>query len=79
MQRLVGRLRMLEEDHHPDGWPAVQMKDISALCDFIEGKERALLDFQGACEDRVEALARRVGRLEGMIAALTGIKPWKDE
>lgn len=29
-------LRSLEADHAPDGWPAVQMKQISALCDEVE-------------------------------------------
>jgi hypothetical protein len=33
---LVSMMRLLEQDHDPDGWPAVQMKDISALCDAIE-------------------------------------------
>ena len=36
VERIVMRCRTLEEDHHPDGWPAVQMKDITALCDEVE-------------------------------------------
>ena len=36
VQRIVSRMRLLEKDHDPDGWPAVQMKDISALCDLLE-------------------------------------------
>ena len=30
---LLGRMRLLEQDHGPDDWPAVQMRDITALCD----------------------------------------------
>ncbi len=29
-------LRALEADHAPDGWPAVQMRDISALLDEVD-------------------------------------------
>src|SRR5690554_207214 len=29
-------MRSLEQDHEPDGWPAVQMRDLSALCDLVE-------------------------------------------
>ena len=36
-QDIVSRMRALEADHKPDGWPAVQMCDISTLCDIIEG------------------------------------------
>ena len=32
---LLGRMRLLEQDHGPDGWPAVQMRDITALCDAV--------------------------------------------
>lgn len=34
--KLIAKMRMLESDHEPDGWPAVQMQEISALCDTIE-------------------------------------------
>ena len=30
---LLGRMRLLGQDHGPDDWPAVQMRDITALCD----------------------------------------------
>lgn len=33
---LIERMRLLEVDHEPDGWPAVQMRDISALCDELD-------------------------------------------
>ena len=33
---LIERMRLLEVDHTPVGWPAVQMQDITALLDTIE-------------------------------------------
>jgi hypothetical protein len=40
---LVTRLRMLEIDHGPDGWPAIKMKDVSALLNILQGHRNALL------------------------------------
>jgi len=34
--KLVERLRSLEQDHEPHGWPAIQMRDISALLDMVQ-------------------------------------------
>lgn len=34
---LVKRMRLLQIDHEPEGWPAVKMRDISALCDALDG------------------------------------------
>ena len=39
---LVARMRSLEVDHEPDGWPAVRMKEVSALCYEIERLRAAL-------------------------------------
>lgn len=33
---IVEEMRGFEADHEPDGWPAVKMKQVSALCDEIE-------------------------------------------
>ena len=46
---LVERLRLLEADHEPDGWPAVQLRDITALCSEIDRLRAALLRC-GRCE-----------------------------
>ena len=35
-KKLLARMRALEADHSPDGWPAVQMRDITALCDAVD-------------------------------------------
>lgn len=34
---LLKRMKALEEDHEPNGWPAVQMRDITELRQMIEG------------------------------------------
>ena len=36
---LIECMRLLEKDHRPDGWPTVQMQDITLLCDRIEALE----------------------------------------
>ena len=33
---LIADVRNMELDHEPDGWPAVRMRDVSALADEIE-------------------------------------------
>ena len=35
-RELIERLRGFEVDHSPDGWPAIRMREISAMCDAIE-------------------------------------------
>lgn len=39
---LLGRLRSLENDHGPDGFPAVRMRDITRLCLFCDEVRRTL-------------------------------------
>lgn len=41
-QELIERMRGFEIDHDPDGWPAIRMRDISAMCDAIESLLNAL-------------------------------------
>lgn len=36
IDEVIARMRLLEVDHDPDGWPAVQMRDISELLSEIE-------------------------------------------
>ena len=35
VESLIASMRLLEKDHAPEGYPAVQMREISALCDAI--------------------------------------------
>lgn len=43
---LLERMRLLESDHPPDGWPAVRMRDVSALCDEIDRLRAAIEHIQ---------------------------------
>lgn len=36
LANLIDRLRSFEQDHGPNGWPAIQMRDISALLDVVQ-------------------------------------------
>lgn len=38
-KQLVDQVRVMEIDHHPDGWPAVKMGFISELADSIEAAQ----------------------------------------
>ena len=65
---IVEEMRGFEIDHKPDGWPAVRMRQISALCDEVE-RLRA---------DAVEADAlreRMAGILSRTAVALRGPEP----
>lgn len=66
---LIERLRLLEQDHEPDGWPAVRMRDITALLDAIEAarEDAARLDwldsFADSCEYRISEYFGSAGRI----------------
>jgi hypothetical protein len=51
MNNLIHRMRTFELDHAPDGWPAVQMRDITALCDALEDAIHALTAIRAAAEN----------------------------
>jgi len=51
INKIIESCRLLEQDHEPDGYPAIQMKDISLLCDAVEKAIPALDRLQ----DRLEA------------------------
>jgi hypothetical protein len=40
----IKRLREFESDHDPDGWPAIQMQDITLLLNIIEREQEILVD-----------------------------------
>ena len=40
---LLDRVKLLEDDHDPEGWPAVQMKDITVMRKEIEDMQGLLL------------------------------------
>lgn len=36
ISNLIAKCRIMEHDHYPYGWPAIQMIDVTMLCDEIE-------------------------------------------
>ena len=65
-------LRGFELDHSPDGWPAIRMRDISAMCNAIESllaenerlkhnltsTEQTMREYQELAAKRLEELAK---------------------
>lgn len=71
---LITRLRSLETDHKPEGWPAIQMRDVSALLDAIEALEAEVERWKGI--DRI-AIERgdEIIKLRAQLAAAQGQEP----
>jgi hypothetical protein len=61
VDKLLKRMRLLEIDHEPDGWPAVQMKDISKLCNLVENAVPSI-DLLQARFERGQKLAMQDGK-----------------
>jgi len=51
VEELLDFMRGLTVDHEPEGWPAVQMKDITALVDLVDQSIPSL----DLLEDRLRA------------------------
>jgi len=51
---ILARIRALEADHAPDGWPEVQMRDLTAMRDEIDHL-RAALDHAWSALDDLKA------------------------
>ena len=62
---IVARLSGMSADHGPDGWPAVQMRDITALCDEVT-RLRAALAQAGAVREPVASVSRS-NDMEGLV------------
>jgi hypothetical protein len=55
VQLIVGRVRELEIDHEPEGWPAVKMKMLSRMADEIERLNAALQQIASLRTDQTAA------------------------
>ena len=78
---IVEEMRGFAEDHEPDGWPAVRMRQITALCDEAD-KARAMLraDWDEAGEaTTLAAAAEDADEWMALIERLhnDGRGPWK--
>jgi hypothetical protein len=74
IQELIERVRLYEQDHAPDGWPAIKMRDVSALADAIEAQQaeldHAMQDSQHWC-DKYTALRAERDALAAKLVPLT--------
>ena len=71
-QELIERLRGFEIDHSPDGWPAIRMREISAMCEAVESllaenerlkhnltsTEQTMREYQELAAKRLEEIAK---------------------
>ena len=64
---IVSRMRALEADHKPDGWPAVQMRDISTLCDLVKSERERIAELTTGYEAANGFSLVDKGRLEYLI------------
>ena len=64
MDELIERLRLLEQDHEPDGWPAVRMRDITALLDALEAAREDAHPDDAAVDGAMPALVELVTTLD---------------
>lgn len=81
MDELLKKLRLLKADHAPDGWPAVQMRDISAVLDYAETLRQQLTEAQAALqnlgitpEEAKAGLERHKAREQFILELLAAIK-----
>ena len=72
MSDLINRMRLLELDHPPEGWPAVQTRDISALCDALEQAQARVAEM----EAENKALRERMDNLTTALVSHIG---WESE
>lgn len=62
LAELLGRMRLLEEDHMPDDWPAVKMEDITALCDAVVASNTRMAELLVCVEQAQDGLGAGVTR-----------------
>lgn len=47
---MIERLRGFEQDHKPDGWPAIQMRAVTAFLDIVEAQAKQIKDLEAQLE-----------------------------
>ena len=76
---LIERLRLLEQDHEPDGWPAVRMRDITALLDALEAAREEAARQESLKEQRIfqcDGLEHRALAAEARAERLAEAMEW---
>lgn len=70
-------LRSFEADHGPDGWPAVRMHQISALCDEVDRLKAEVAELDALRDRLADLLTRTAVALRGPEPPLTRYS-WHD-
>lgn len=73
---LIASLRSFETDHAPDGWPAIRMRDITALIDALENARsdnQVLRLGYTAARLEIESLRADKARIDWLAAPENGI------
>ena len=70
-------LRSFEADHGPDGWPAIRMRQISALCDEVDRLKAEVAELDSLRDRLADLLTRTAVALRGPEPPLTRYS-WHD-
>lgn len=73
-KELLSRMKLLSKDHSPDGYPAVQMRDVSRLVEIVE-RSQLLVD---AAEKAMAELGA-LGRIDAEHPAISALMNALDE
>ena len=65
MSEASERLRLLAADHAPDSWPAVKMRDITAILDELEALREAHTRLSAIYTERGKMVAEMRNLLNG--------------
>jgi len=68
---IVDEMRGFEIDHEPEGWPAVRMRQVSALCDEVERLRAEVAELDELREKMAGILSRTAVALRGPEPPLT--------
>ncbi len=74
---IVAEMRGFEIDHEPEGWPAVRMRQVSALCDEVERLRAEVAELDKLREKMAGILSRTAVALRGPEPPLTSWS-WHD-
>ena len=64
---IVARLASMSADHGPDGWPAVRMREITALCEEVTRLRAALAQAVAGAGREPVASVSRSNDMEGLV------------
>ena len=75
---IVTRLSGMSADHGPDGWPAVRMRDITALCEEVTRLRAELAEAQQLARDDFDLRAEQRDERDRLRAALAQAAPGRE-